>query len=271
MASLASVLPHEVRLFYLSMTILTFLDLQNEEEDDEIPTLLTAVYTSLDLKTLAMRTLIRFKLETENSILFNYLPKTLSTEFDNFCKLFGKYRAIGGRQSVWKCKNGKIELTDQYSFDYQNWFSSIQTSPLREMVDARREEKEPFLVKIVPESRVHGRIAILVSKSNSSYYETEHLVELKDRAVWAYATKITEKYWSKTKCFKQEFFCNGRLMIIFWNIIDNRCHGVDSASEFYFDGGFLIWKKYQCLNMLFYVTTEYKMERIVCKFNNFYV
>ena len=243
------------------MDVLIFFDLQNEDEEVEIPTLLTSFYSVLDLKTLAMRTLIRFRLKTKHSMIFDYLPKTLSTEFDNFCKLIGKYRAVGGRQSIWKCKNEQIELIDQYSFNYCNWFSGIQTNIMREIGDKRREEKEPFLIKLIPESHVHGRMAILVSKSKYLYYETEHLVELKDTAVWAR---------SKNKCFKQEYFCNNTLMIIFWNIIDNRC-GVDSASEFYFEDGYLIWKKYNCLNMLFYIVTVYKMERIVCKFDKFYV
>ena len=210
-----------------------------------------------------MRTLIKFKLKTKLSSLLSYLPKTLSAELDNFSMLLGKYRVVGGKQSIWRCKNGQIELADQYSFNYHNWFSANITNPLREMVDQRREERGPFLVKIAPESCIHGRIAILVSKSNCSHYETEHLVEMKDRAVWA---------WSKNKVFKQEFFSDNRLMIIFWDInTENRWHGIYSASEFYFENGCFIWKKYHCLNRLFYTITEYEMERIGCKFDKFNV
>ena len=249
----------EVRyLNFFEKKLSFFFNLQNEEtEDGEIPYLLNMSYSSLDLKTLAMRTIIKCKLKTERSMNFHYLPKTLSAEMDNFSKLLGKYRAIEGRQDIWKTENGKIQLIDQYSFDYENWFSSDNTNPLREVGEKRRDERRPFLVNIILESHVHGRLAILVSKSECFYYETEHLVELKDRVVWM---------GLKDKCFKQEFFCNDKLMIVFWNIIDNKWQGIDSASEFYFEGDYLIWKKYNVLNMLFQIVTEYKMERIVCKF-----
>ena len=201
-------------------------------------------YSCLSLKTLSLRVVIKFELSNQHLKISKILPKTLSREVSNVHVFFGNYITLGGQQSIWE--NGK--LLDYYSFDDKNWFKSNWENSQRQLANSRREEREPFMVKILPEEYDDGGFTVLVSRSASLDYETEHMVQLKDVPIWNGFIQ------------KQEFFSCGKLFIIYWNI-DVPCTA-DWGSEFYLKRDGLIWKKYNRFSNGITSVIEYNLKRV---------
>ena len=155
-----------------------------ENHNDKFSLASTRNYSPLKLKTLTIRVLIIFKLKSEAECLFNSIPRTLSTEFRNFCKLFGKYMFSNGTQSIWKSENGGIKLIDKFSFDssFKSKYSAYSALSARNIGETLIVNNFPFLLKL--ESSDYGNnpnnaIAILVSNRDSyvKSYEMEHFAK----------------------------------------------------------------------------------------------
>ena len=215
-------------------------------------------YSCLSLKTQSLRVVIKLELTAHRYYkISKVLPKMLSQEVNTFHNFFGNYIAVGGHQSIWE--NGNI--LDRYSFDDENWFQPpLQPFTifegdlaLRQLVNSRRDEKGPFMVKIIQGGYNDGGGTILVSRHNSGCYEIEHIVQLKD--------EISPWGWFR----KQEFFSFEKLFIIYWvnTLKKNDVTTIfEYGSEFFFKGGFLVWRKYNQFNDNMTSVIEYKLKRV---------
>ena len=193
----------------------------------------------------------------QTSLIFHYLPKTLSKELVTFRKLLGKYRIIQNQDSIWKMEMGDTDTA-----------MLIPKSSVQECLPLAGNH--PHYMRIVSESP-QAEIAILTANI-SMKFETEYFVNLRDSLIFSHI-------------YKQVFFKNGTFFIIYWENLSKDRKWIDNAVELYFEGEHLIWKTIDRIRFrlrngdisspmwdekldynsqsIFYHVTKYKMERVI--------